>query len=178
MLIPFPPTIFIPLPAQGPISEFWMVMLVELVIVTQVPLFEVILNPSITVPFCPLITIGLDNLATGLTVEVEVPLPPQLIKTKQQRKRIIPATSLLAREVMVFSRTLLLNLVSAVPRFQEFSELHRDIHRKPQQRAERDMSFFSDQLVFCHCLCPRFFLASSYLRKQLNVTATQPLASE
>jgi hypothetical protein len=167
-LIPFPPTIFIPLPAQGPISEFWMVMLVELVIVTQVPLFEVILNPSITVPFCPLITIGLDNLAAGLTVEV--PVPPQLIMTKQQRKRIIPATSLLAREVMAFSRTLL------VPRFQEFGELHRVIHRKDQQRAERDMSFFSDQLVFCHCICPRFLVASSYLHKPLNVTAAQPLA--
>jgi hypothetical protein len=53
-----PPEITMPLPTQGPISELWMVMAVELVIVRHGPLVEVMCRFSRVVPLCPLITKG------------------------------------------------------------------------------------------------------------------------
>jgi len=61
MLMPLLPLIETPLPAQGPISEFCIVMFFEFTIRTQSPWVEVILRPWITTPLFPLITIGPDS---------------------------------------------------------------------------------------------------------------------
>ena len=62
-----------PWPPQGPISEFLIVMLLELVMVTQSPEAEVIFKPLITVPLCPLMLTGPEEVR--LPLEVWLPVP-------------------------------------------------------------------------------------------------------
>src|SRR5271169_695482 len=71
-----PPLIEIPLPGvfasgspHGPISDFSIVTLVELLIVTQLPLVDVIRIREITVPFSPSMAIGPDEVSVSELAE-------------------------------------------------------------------------------------------------------------
>jgi hypothetical protein len=61
MLMPFPVVDPLDVP-QGPISAFLTVILVEFVMVMQLPVVDVMCTLLITVPLCPLMVIGPDDV--------------------------------------------------------------------------------------------------------------------